>query len=211
MQFRTLFSTALLAFLFLSACNGGQQGAGSGADSLQTDTVVKVEMNPDAFPVNQLPDNQFGKVATESKDPSLKAGTALQTQATQLPAWLDAIVSRESIVAFGKLIATAPDETEFVQRAALEVPGKDGWKGFHVLFDTRPAGGTILVFGGYKDEQNVFWHSSQRLGMLNYLPSSVAPTADGLRIEGVMTNASGKDTPFRADLSKTALRLSTAQ
>lgn len=210
MQFRTYFSAALLATLLLTSCKDGQQNGG-GADSLQSDTVVRVEMNPDAFPVNQLPDNQFGKAAAASVDASLKVGPALAVQATKLPAWLDAIVSRESIVAFGKLIAAAPDETEFVQKAALEVSGSDGWKGFHVLFDTRPTGGTILVFGGYKDEQNVFWHSSQRLGVLNYMPSSVAPAVDGLRIEGVMTNAAGTDTPFRAELGKTALRLTTAQ
>lgn len=210
MPIRTYFSVALLSALLLTACKGGQQD-GAAADSLATDTVVNVQMNPDAFPVNQVPDDHFGKAATESKDAALKVGAALPTQPTKLPAWLDAIVSRESIVAFGKLMAMAPDETEFVQKSALEVAGAEGWKGFHVLFDTRPSGGSILVFGGYKDEQNVYWHSSQRLGAITYQPSSVAPVADGLAIEGVMTNAAGTDAPFRAALSKTAVRLSTAQ
>ena len=210
MQFRALISASLLSTLLVLSCKNGQQEGGA-QDSLQTDTVVNVELNPDAFPVNQLPDDQFGKAATEAKDAALKVGAALPAHGTKLPAWLDAIVSRESIVAFGKMMAVAPDETEFVQKSALEVAGADGWKGFHVLYDTRPTGGTILVFGGYKDEQNVFWHSSFRVGMLNYLPSSVAPQADGLRIEGVMTNAAGADTPFRADLQKTAVSLTTAQ
>ena len=90
---RSLFLALTLTLtLTLVGCGGGTQDGDKTHDTIDTPQVVKVE--PQNFPVNDLPDSLFGKVATVKKA-TIKAPAAILTaNQSPLPDWLDQIVSR---------------------------------------------------------------------------------------------------------------------
>ena len=54
MKYSFLPLAFLLATLLSLGCNGGK-GNGSDSDSTASDTVVSIELDPSAFPVNAIP------------------------------------------------------------------------------------------------------------------------------------------------------------
>lgn len=167
-----LFASILTTAAFsLTAC-GGDSGS-DGGDGSDTTQVVKVE--PQDFPVNKLPESQFNKTIEKSVDEGLEPATgALATSPGKFPDWLEAIISRESIVIFAsKVLEAMPEEVEFVQAGQTHLDGGTGWKAFTVTFNTRPSNATILVYGAYENEENSYWASDYSAG------------AAGMRINGL--------------------------
>jgi hypothetical protein len=197
-----LFTFSLAGMLVLTGgCKGGSQDGDRTKDSIDTPQVVKVE--PQDFPVNDLPDSIFGKVATKAMERSLKIGQANLTPAAGvLPDWLDQILSRESIVLFAKGILTAlPDEVEFVQTGNALYDGPDGWKAFTVNFTTRPTDASMVVYGAYLNEEKSYWASQSDKGKLAMTLKVIKPTDKGVELWGEWTQGA-KPVPFHATLTK---------
>lgn len=192
----------LIMALAMTACGSGQT-EGAGSDSTAVDTVVTLELDPQSFPVNEIPDNQFGKELKPLQPGTLVAGKSLAEVKEPMPAWLDAIISRESIVAFGKVMAQNPDELEFLQKEAHLLDAGGGLKAFWTSFSTRPSDGTIIVWGAYTSEKEVYWASMNRKGQVDFLISSAQMQQGGVRIDGAMTSDSGPNTAYRSEIKAT--------
>jgi predicted small secreted protein len=199
---RTMMATFLLAGLciWMAGCNSGTQEGDKGKDSIDTPQVVKVE--PQDFPVNNLPDSLFGKWPAHSNE-RVKLGEAnLTAQTGVLPDWLDQILSRESIVLFANgILRTLPDEVEFVQTESTQYTGPDGWKAFVVNFTTRPSNAAMVVYGAYLDEQKSYWASHSDKGKLAMTLKTVKANDNGVELWGEWTQDTPA-TPFHATLTK---------
>ncbi|HEX2899064.1 MAG TPA: hypothetical protein VHS96_05015, partial [Bacteroidia bacterium] len=154
-QVRLLLTTFALTgmLVWATGCGGGTQEGDKTKDSIDTPQVVRVE--PQNFPVNNLPDSIFGKAVTQGVEKGLKIGASnlVKTEGA-FPDWLDQIISRESIVLFSSgILTTLPDEVEFVQTASSQYDGPEGWKAFAVNYSTKPSGASMVVYGAYHDEQ----------------------------------------------------------
>lgn len=197
------FATLLLAGILVafSGCGGGTQGGDKSHDSIDTPQIVKVE--PQNFPVNDLPDTIFGKELTQTTEKGLKLGAENLTAGTAtLPDWLDQILSRESIVQFANgILSKMPDEVEFVQTASVHYDGPDNWKAFVVSFGTRPSDASIVVFGAYLDEERSYWASQSDKGKLSMTLKTVKAADKGVELWGEWTQTT-KPTPFHAILTK---------
>lgn len=203
---------AALTLVLSTGCGSSSTTPSGNPDSLAVDTIVKVEMNADAFPVNQIPDDHFGKTLEQTSQPNLKVeAQPLPTLPEKAPDWLEAIVSRESIVAFGKLMATAPEEIEFVQEQSIIYEAQDHWQAFAVHFKTRPSNMGILVFGAYIDEQHTYWHSISRKGPITFTPTKVTPAETSVTLQGRMTTDTGSEAPFSIELHKDSGKLTTGK
>jgi hypothetical protein len=204
---RVLLATVLLAgvCIWITGCGGGTQDGDKSKDSIDTPQVVKVE--PQDFPVNNLPDSLFGKVPAISNE-KVKLGEANLTAETGvLPDWLDQILSRESIVLFAKgILATMPDEVEFVQTESKLYAGPGGWKAFSVNFTTRPSNASMVVFGAYMDESQSYWASKSDKGKLAMTLKTVKAMDGGVELWGEWTHNTPA-VPFHAKLTKTTTTL----
>ncbi len=203
------FSLVLLASIFLlSSCGGGEAGADNdggqaGTDSSGPTEVIKVE--PQNFPVNDLPDSYFGKTNTEVKkkpSPSLLINN-LSEIGEGYPEWLDAIVSRESIVIFAsQILAQMPDEVEFVQTTQKHYQADDAWRGFKVLFTTRPSNVNIFILGAYQSEDEVYWMSMVEKEAVSLGLEYIVPAEEGVTIKGKLG-----DNPFATTIQKETVTL----
>ena len=195
-----LASLALTLALTLAGCGGGTQDGDKTHDSIDTPQVVKVE--PQNFPVNDLPDSLFGKVATVKKATVKAPAANLTANQSPLPDWLDQIVSRESIVLFAKgILNSMPDEVEFIQSGSTHYDGPDGWKAFAVAFSTRPSEASMVVYGAYQDEQRSYWASTTDKGKMTMALKAAAPKDGGVELWGEST-LGDKAAPFHAVLAK---------
>lgn len=204
-SFRVLFSSLCLTVLLAvgTGCGGGKQDGDKGRDSIDTPQVVKVE--PQNFPVNNLPDSLFGKKPVLAVEKGLKLGTANLTVATgTLPDWLDQILSRESIVLFAQgVLATMPDEVEFVQTGSSLYDGPEGWKAFVVNYSTRPSEAGMVVYGAYLSEDQSYWASQTDKAKLAMTLKTVKAADQGVELWGEWTQGPNPQ-PFHATLTKTA-------
>ncbi len=210
------------ALLFFVGCD---QPAGGGsnvdADSTgggDTDTTAVIKVEPQNFPVNELPDAYFGKeVIKEKLNSPAGAGNNLTMIGEPFPTWLDAIISRESIVMFAnKILAEMPEELEFVQTSQQHYQAPQAWRGFKVLFTTRPSNVNIFIMGAYKDEENVYWMSlverdAISVGIENIMPiisDNSADMSQGNDMQsGVMLIGKMGDAPFTAFLERETSKL----
>jgi|GEM_PF-5345861 len=144
--------------------------------------VIKVE--PQDFPSNEIPDSYFGKDVALSR--SLQPGEAnLKLSSNPVPAWLDAIISRESIVMFAsEVMVTMPDEVEFVQATQKHYEGSDGIFAFKTLFTTRPSNANIFIYGAYTAEDNVYWTSEVRPEATSLAMDHASATDNGMLVSG---------------------------
>jgi hypothetical protein len=202
MKYSFLPLAFLLATLLSLGCNGGK-GNGSDSDSTASDTVVSIELDPSAFPVNAIPDNQFGKPLPESIDPSVGAvPAALPLRAEKLPESVDAIVSRESIVQFGKIMAASPDELEFVQQESKLFDAGKGCTAYYATFKTRPSEFGMVVFGAYLNDTESYWASTYRKGPMSILLGAATAVEGGMEIRGGISTDADPNMPFKAVLKK---------
>jgi hypothetical protein len=201
-QARIFFaSLALLGILVVvTGCNGGAQDGDKTKDSVDTPQVVRVE--PQNFPVNELPDSLFGKAITTTEEKGLKTTTTqLTAVAGTMPEWLDQIISRESIVRFGNpILQEMPDEVEFVQTGSTLYDAGDNLFAFVVTFSTRPSNVSMVVYGGYMDEERSYWASQSSKDKLEMSLKGAKATTDGVELHGEWTGA--KTVPFKANLTK---------
>ncbi len=204
-QVRVLLTTFALAgmLIWTSGCSGGTQDGDKTKDSIDTPQVVKVE--PQNFPVNNLPDSIFGKKVDQKVAKDIKLGASNLTAATgTLPDWLDQILSRESIVLFANgILATMPDEVEFVQSGSTLYDGPEGWKAFVVNFNTRPSNAGMIVYGAYLNEEQSYWASQSDKGKLAMTLKTVKGMDKGAELGGEWTQGA-KPVPFSAVLTKSA-------
>ena len=207
-QARILFSAfALTGMLVLAAgCTGGAQDGDKTKDSIDTPQVVHVE--PQDFPVNELPDSLFGKALTTTEEKGLKvAQTKLIPSSNPMPEWLDQIVSRESIVLFAQgILKDMPDEVEFVQTSSSLMDAGNGLSVFLVNFSTRPSNASMLVYGGYKDEANSYWASQSAKEKLDMKLLGATALDNGVELVGEWAKTP-KAVPFKATLTKTSSAL----
>lgn len=185
-----------------SGCNNGGNSS-DGHDSIDTPQVVKVE--PQNFPVNELPENYFGKkiAREEMKGFSLPAAS-LQPSAATMPEWLDQIISRESIVHFAQGILNAmPDEVEFTQSGSSLYDGADGWHAFVVRFATRPSNASILIYGGFKSEEESYWAGTFSKDALDFEPVDLKAVDGGVEMAGIYKEG-GKNHHYKAVVKKDA-------
>jgi hypothetical protein len=131
----------------------------------------------------------------------------LEAVADAFPAWLDAIVSRESIVRFGKVMGEKPEELEFVQVEAHQFKSANGWMAFWASFKTRPSNVGMVVFGAYENEGNSHWASLHRNGPLAISLHQVYPLASGVKLMGTLTTDKGPETPFSAELGAAKVQM----
>jgi hypothetical protein len=203
---RLIYLLLVLALPF-SACDSGSQGEGGDGDSTE---VVKVQPSEQDFPVNKIPDDEFGKAAEWQEDAALTLPESnLQVAADKFPGWLDAIISRESIVLFAqKVLGEMPEEVEFVQTGQKHYQGPDGWKAFYVHFNTRPSNAHLVIYGGYKDENQAWWSSGFNKSAIDIDWSSIAPSENGVLLHGSGYYGGAPNTyTFAADLGKKAVSL----
>ena len=222
------FQTGLLAGLiwvglfFMVGCDESAGGSGGeGADSTgggATDTTAVIKVEPQNFPVNELPDSYFGKeVIKTSLNSPTGAGNNLSAIGEPYPSWLDAIISRESIVIFAnKILAEMPEEVEFVQTNQRHYQAPEAWRGFKVLFTTRPSNVNIFIMGAYKDEESVYWMSTVEkeplsVGIENIMEimsdNSAQMSQDDQVQSGVMLMGKMGDAPFTAYIEKEKVQL----
>lgn len=207
MKFKTnlpISLSLLLLLLLFSACGGGESSGTEGDASTDGGELIKVE--PQDFPVNNLPDAWFGKAATTEVVETLEAVEAnIGKSEAQYPEWLDAIVSRESIVSFAsQVLSQMPEELEFVQSSQQHYSAPDGWSAFKVMFNTRPSNGTIFVYGAYRDEEHSFWTSEFSKEPVSLQVMAVVPGEGGVAIHGLRD-----DQPFKVDLDKEKVKVTT--
>ena len=197
---------ATLVFATAGCTSSTDANTEANADSTQ---VVKVE--PQDFPVNELPESYFGKNVVVSQEKGLKVTSAnIMQSSANFPDWLDQIISRESIVQFAQgILKDMPDELEFVQTASTHYDGPDGWKVFTVNFSTRPNSASIVIYGGYSNEEKSFWAAQHSKGKLNMDLKNVTATDNGIELMGEWTHTE-KAVPFRANLSKEAASITEA-
>lgn len=198
-----LASLAMASILFAAVgCEAGTKTDKTGeGDSDTTAQVVKVE--PQDFPVNELPESYFGKTVTVAQEKGLKVTSANIMQGTgAFPEWLDQIISRESIVQFAQgILKDMPDELEFVQNSSATFDGPDNWKVFVVNFTTRPSSASIVIYGAYSSEEKSYWAAQNSKGKLTMDVKNVLPTEKGVEIMGEWTHGE-KPVAFRANLTK---------
>lgn len=185
----------LICSMFLSAC-GGEGTETTSENETPSETVIKVE--PQSFPVNDLSDSWFGKTITnETAEVSIAEENLTESQ-DSYPGWLDAIISRESIVAFAsQVLAEMPDELEFVQSSQKHYVGPDNWKVFKVLFSTRPSNANIFVYGAYQSEEQSYWVSELSKEPVSMQMKAVAPGENGAVVQGTKG-----DIPFEIHMKK---------
>lgn len=185
----------------LNGCGGGEAASNDGdveeADTNKTE-VIKVE--PQNFPVNELPDSYFGKTVSSIKGSPGDSETVnnLSEIGEGYPEWLDAIVSRESIVVFAsQILAQMPDEVEFVQTTQKHYQASDAWRGFKVLFTTRPSNVNIFILGAYQSEDEVYWMSLIEKEPKSFGLEFIGPKGKGIVVKGKIGND-----PFEANIEK---------
>ncbi|MFM2375607.1 MAG: hypothetical protein RLZZ165_704 [Bacteroidota bacterium] len=200
---RIRFTTILLAgtLILATGCGGGTEGGDKAKDSIDTPQVVKIE--PQNFPVNDLPDSIFGKQVVVKVEKGLKLGSAnLVAGKGALPDWLDQITSRESIVRFADgILKSMPDEVEFFQTGNALYDGPDGWKVFSLNYGTRPSEASMIVYGAYLDEQRSYWASQSDTSKLAMTLKAVKAADNGVELWGEWTQGE-KPVPFHAILTK---------
>lgn len=194
----------LTGILFLNSCGDGNATTDNEGGETSNDSTEVIKVEPQNFPVNELPDSYFGKEVTEA---DLNAGDATENNLSLLqegyPEWLDAIISRESIVIFAsKILSEMPEEVEFVQTTQKHYMASDDWKGFKVLFTTRPSNVNIFIMGAYQTEDNPVWMSVIEKEAISVGLESIAPDGEGVMLKGKMG-----EKPFAASLKKESVSL----
>lgn len=204
-------SLALICCLLFASCTPNAENNGDNQEGSKPE-VVKVE--PQEFPVNKIPETQFGKVAKWEDVASIDVPDAanLKPDEEKFPDWLDAIISRESIVLFANtVLSQLEEEVEFVQAGQQHYAGPEGWKAFHVQFNTRPSNANMVIFGAYKSESESYWGSDFSKLPLNMTWTNAAPSEMGVQLLGNgYYGGEDKAATFSADLGKEALRLNRA-
>jgi predicted small secreted protein len=194
--------------LVFAGCENGTAGEGGDSDSTE---VVKVKPSEQDFPVNKIPDDEFGKAGEWQDDDevSLPAESNLSVVGEKFPDWLDAIISRESIVLFAqKVLGAMPDEVEFVQSGQKHYQGPEGWRAFYVHFNTRPSNANLVIYGGYQNENKVWWSSGFSKSGIDMEWSHIAPSDNGILLQGSGYYGGSPNTyEFSADLGKKAVVL----
>jgi hypothetical protein len=212
MQARILLGTfSLTGMLILAAgCNGASQDGDKTKDSIDTPQVVKVE--PQDFPVNDLPDSLFGKALTTTEEKGLKVTPSKLIPVTSpLPEWLDQILSRESIVLFSTgILKDMPDEVEFVQTASSINDAGGNLNTFVVQYSTRPSNANMVVYGGYTDESHAYWASQASKDKLDMRIQAAKAIDGGVELLGEWAK-SPTAVPFKATLTKTATTMVTGK
>ncbi|HHG84161.1 MAG TPA: hypothetical protein ENJ82_05365 [Bacteroidetes bacterium] len=205
------FCLALICCLFLASCTPVADNKGDDSNSPDPE-VVKVE--PQDFPVNKIPESQFGKAANweEVMAINLPDAANLVASDTKFPDWLDAIISRESIVLFAnKVLSSMSEEVEFVQSGQQHLTGPDGWNAFYVHFNTRPSNGQMVIFGGYKSETEVYWGSDFGANAISMAWTRIAPSEMGVELMGTgYYGGQDKTATFEVDLGEEAIKLKRA-
>lgn len=210
---RTLLATLSMASMLvftLAGCEAGTKTDNAGEGDADTSAqIVKVE--PQDFPVNELPESYFGKKVTIAQEKGLKVTSAnIMQGAGGFPEWLDQIISRESIVQFAQgILKDMPDELEFVQTSSSSFDGPDSWKVFVVNFSTRPSNASIVVYGAYASEEKSYWAAQNSKSSMNMDVKNVLPTENGVEIMGEWTQGD-KGVPFRANLTKETATMTEA-
>lgn len=186
--------------LWSTGCGGGSQEGDKAHDSIDTPQVVKVE--PQDFPVNDLPDSLFGKVPQVKAEPSLKVTPGALTETrTSLPEWLDQILSRESIVLFANgILGSLPEEVEFVQSSSIVHDAGDGLKAFVVSYTTRPSSASMVVYGGWRSEEQSYWASYSSKEKLEVKVEAAQATANGVELSGTWAEGAAKAVPFKTTI-----------
>ncbi len=200
----TLVVVFISVFL-LDSCGGGKAGADDSGEA-NPDTVGMIKVTPQSFPVNALPDTYFGKAVSESEgnpdDFSLMANDLTEI-GEGYPQWLDAIVSRESIVVFAtQILAQMPDEIEFVQTIQKHYQGADAWRGFNIQFTTKPSNVNILILGAYQNEDKSYWMSMVEKEAISLRLEHIAPEEESVVVKGSIN-----DTPFVTTIQKERVKL----
>ena len=159
---------ALSSGLFF-AC-GSSEGEASGET---TDTLVSIdkETDPDVYAANEMADDLFGKKVNQTENPDLELPeTNVSTMSGEMPGWLEAIISRESIVLFANgILSVSPDEAEFAQQEQVQYETEGGMKGFHVRFTTRPNNYTMAIYGIYTNQDDLKWATFSGAGDQNFI------------------------------------------
>jgi hypothetical protein len=204
----------LLAFaLVISACEGGASSENENAAENQPE-VVKVEPQEQDFPVNKIPDDEFGKAAAwEDAAVEVPAEKNLSASDEKFPDWLDAIISRESIVLFAqRVLSEMPEEVEFVQSGQQHMTGPDGWKAFSVQFNTRPSNANLIIYGGYMNENDSWWASDYTKGSTSIDWTHISKSDNGVMLHGA-GHYDGEENAynFSADIGKKSVALKRAK
>lgn len=136
------------------------EGTVAPTEEIQPDTVIKVE--PQNFPINDVPDEYFGKkVELLSEYPAASDVLPMSASEGKILPFVDEVVFRESVVAFNQKVAeTSPDEQSFSQKSQNLYNSAEGIDGFVTVFETEPSKLSIIVMGVYEDEDNVLWMST---------------------------------------------------
>lgn len=208
--FLSSLSLALAFVLSTSGCNSGASTAESSTNDGDSTQIVKVE--PQDFPVNELPESYFGKQVSVTEEAGLKVTAANLMQSTgNLPDWLDQIISRESIVQFAQgILKDMPEELEFVQTASSIFDGPDGWKVFVVNFSTRPSSAAIIIYGAYLNEEKSYWAAQHSKGKL-HMDLKHLEAGDGkVAMMGEWTHGE-KAKPFKVTLTKESASMAQAK
>lgn len=155
LQFTLLAFTLCSGLMFSCGSSEGETNE-SGADTLVS---IDKETDPDVFAANEMSDDLFGKVINQSENPDLELpATNVSTMSGEMPGWLEAIISRESIVLFATgILSISADEAEFAQQEQVQYSTEGGLNGFHVRFTTRPNNYTMVIYGVYSNQNDLNW------------------------------------------------------
>ncbi|MEM7037580.1 MAG: hypothetical protein AAF570_11425, partial [Bacteroidota bacterium] len=189
---------------------------GGAADSAKAKAPEVVKVEPQDFPVNELPETQFGKSTTEAEDGSVAKPVAnnFSRFPNDVPAWLEAIISRESIVIFAsRVLSEMPDEVEFIQAGQSHYSTADeSWKAFVTTFTTRPSNAYITIYGAYADEDKSYWASHfSKDGPLNIEIMDAAPTEGGVILKGIRNVGNNAQEAYEAELKKASTSIKTSK
>lgn len=184
----------------LTGCSDSTPEQASNNPSETPTEVIKVE--PQDFPSNDIPDSHFGKEVALRK--SLRLGEPnLKLSANPVPEWLDAIISRESIVVFAsQIMAEMPNEVEFVQSTQKHYEGSDGVFAFKTLFSTRPSNANIFIYGAYTAEDNVYWTSMVKKDAISLAMDHASNEENSMFISGKIG-----ERPFAVSIEKEMVTL----
>lgn len=166
----TLIPLVFFILIMLSGCGGGEASGngGDGADTTKSREAVPVEVED--YGVNNMPDELFNKEQLVEETGSIELpGQNLNVSQGAVPPWLEAILSRESIVVFWqRIVQQNPDESEFLQKEMKQYSGDSPWTGYYVKYRTRPGNHTMIIYGAYQNQDNAFWTSHADTGSVSF-------------------------------------------
>ncbi len=168
------------------------------------DTVITIE--PQSFPINELPDEFFGKKVEEDGEwtKSMEQSIFSATEAP-VPGYIDEIIFREAVVVFNQQVSTlSPTEEAFKQTTQFHYNSPDEVNGFVTQFETAPSGYQIIVLGAYSSEEENVWMSLVKEAATDVVLMARGPSEEGkdLVLMGTMNGQS-----FQAALSKATSKL----